>query len=132
MGFAREQWATWSPPGWWDEAEFTATARAFENPAWTDVTLNAYRTRFLPGEPRDPRHDDVRAAVAATERVGVPVLVLHGGADACDPPVTSEGLEPFFDEGGSVVLDGAGDFPHREAPGDVARLVLEHLRRHGR
>ena len=26
VGFARRQWETWSPPGWWDEAELEATA----------------------------------------------------------------------------------------------------------
>jgi pimeloyl-ACP methyl ester carboxylesterase len=31
-GFARIQWETWSPPGWFDEAEFEATANSFDNP----------------------------------------------------------------------------------------------------
>ncbi|NAZ86128.1 alpha/beta fold hydrolase [Kineococcus indalonis] len=132
VGFAREQWATWSPPGWWDEAEFAATARAFANPDWTDVTLNAYRTRFLPDEPRDPRYDDVRARVAATARIGVPTLMVQGGADACDPPASSEGLEGSFDSYRRVVLDGVGHFPHREAPQEVSRLLLQHLDAHGR
>jgi pimeloyl-ACP methyl ester carboxylesterase len=29
-GFARIQWDTWSPPGWFDDREFEATAMSFE------------------------------------------------------------------------------------------------------
>ena len=32
IGFARRQWETWSPAGWFDEAEFGATASAFATP----------------------------------------------------------------------------------------------------
>jgi len=130
VAFAREQWLTWSPPGWWDEAEFAATAEAFDNPDWVDVTLNAYRTRFLDAEPRDPRYDGVRSGVAAVDRIAVPTLMVQGAADACDPPTSSEGLEEAFSDYRRVVLDGVGHFPHREAPAQVARLALEHLR-HG-
>nr|WP_196791992.1 alpha/beta hydrolase [Motilibacter deserti] len=129
VGFAREQWSTWSPPGWWDEAEFAATATAFANPDFAAVTLNAYRTRFLADEPRDPRYDDVRGAVSGSGRIAVPTLMVQGVADACDPPESSEGLEDWFDDYERVVLDGVGHFPHREAPGAVASLVLTQLRR---
>jgi pimeloyl-ACP methyl ester carboxylesterase len=32
VAFARLQWETWSPPGWYDDAEFTETAGSFRNP----------------------------------------------------------------------------------------------------
>jgi hypothetical protein len=31
LGFARTQWETWSPPGWFDDDEFEATAHNFRN-----------------------------------------------------------------------------------------------------
>jgi hypothetical protein len=34
VGFARIQWETWSPPGWFDDGEFDATARSFTTPDW--------------------------------------------------------------------------------------------------
>lgn len=43
VGFARLQWETWSPSGWFDDAEFTRTAECFSGPDWAAVTLNAYR-----------------------------------------------------------------------------------------
>jgi pimeloyl-ACP methyl ester carboxylesterase len=130
IGFAREQWDTWSPSGWYDEPDFAAAAESFANPDWVAITLNAYRTRFLAAEPADPRYDDVRERVAATERLSVPTLMLQGGADACDPPSSSEGLEGYFDDYRRVVIDGAGHFPHREAADTVLREVLAHLAAH--
>ena len=131
VGFARRQWETWSPPGWWDEAELEATAEAaFRHPDWPATTLNGYRTRFLASEPVDSRYDDVRARTAAVDHLTVPTLMVQGGADACDPPSESEGLEGHFDDYRRVVLDGVGHFPQREDPNGVADLVLEHLAAH--
>jgi len=129
IGFARAQWDTWSPPGWFDEDEFAATAQSFANPDWVDITLNAYRARFDDREPRDPSYDGLRERVAAVERLAVPTLMIQGGADACDEPAASEGLEEFFSAGyRRAVLDGVGHFPHRESPSQVAELVDRHLR----
>ena len=38
VGFARIQWDTWSPPGWFDETEFAATSESFLDPDWVDIT----------------------------------------------------------------------------------------------
>ena len=132
VGFARAQWETWSPAGWYDEAEFAATAQSFHNPDWMPITLNNYRARFLEGEARDPRYDASARRLARIERVGVPTLMLQGGEDYCDEPAASEGLEGCFTGGyRREVIGGAGHFPHREAPGQVADAVIEHLRAHG-
>jgi len=131
VGFARRQWETWSPPGWWDEAELEATAEvAFRHPDWPATTLNGYRSRFLADEPVDARHDDLRRRVAAVDHLTVPTLMVQGGADTCDPPSESEGLEGHFDAYERVVLAGVGHFPQREAPERVAELVLAHLAAH--
>jgi pimeloyl-ACP methyl ester carboxylesterase len=128
VAFARAQWDTWSPQGWFDEDEFAATAASFRNPDWVDITLNAYRARFLATEPRDARYDRLRARLAATEQVSVPTLMIQGGSDFCDEPASSEGLDRWFTGGyRRVVVDGVGHFPHREAPDAVADLVAEHL-----
>jgi pimeloyl-ACP methyl ester carboxylesterase len=131
IGFARIQWETWSPPGWFDEDEFAATAGNFTNPDWTDITLNAYRARFLSDEPRDLRYDDLRARLAGIERLSVPTLMIQGGADNCDEPSSSEGLEQWFTASyRRIVIDGVGHFPHREAADVVADHVLAHLAKH--
>ena len=61
-GFARIQWDTWSPPGWFDDAEFDATARAFDNPDWVPITLNGYRRRWRKGEASDPAYAELTRA----------------------------------------------------------------------
>jgi pimeloyl-ACP methyl ester carboxylesterase len=128
VAFARLQWETWSPPGWYDDAEFAATADSFRNPDWVPITLNGYRSRFLAGEARDPRYDRLAKRLADTETIGVPTLMLQGADDFCDEPASSEGLDGHFTGGyRREVIGGAGHFPHREAPQPVATAVLAHL-----
>ena len=130
IGFARIQWETWSPAGWFEEAEFATTARSFENPDWVDITLNSYRSRWLP-EPTDPRYDDLQRRLASVESLSTPTLMIHGGADTCVEPSTSEGLDRYFTGGyRRIVLDGIGHFPSREAPDTVADALLGHLHSH--
>lgn len=129
IGFARIQWDTWSPPGWFDDAEFEATAASFANPDWVPITLNAYRSRFLAGEPRDPRYGALAERLAQTERLATPTLMIQGGDDRCDQPAGSENQEHLFTGGYErILLDGVGHFPHREAPEAVAEAVDRHLR----
>ncbi|WP_250515388.1 alpha/beta hydrolase [Caballeronia sp. INDeC2] len=127
-GFARIQWDTWSPPGWFDETEFAATARAFDNPDWVPITLNAYRRRWRSDQPSDPALAELYARLGTIERIGVPALMIQGGADSCDEPASSAGQDAYFPAGyRRVVIDGAGHFPLREAPDAVADAVIAHL-----
>jgi pimeloyl-ACP methyl ester carboxylesterase len=130
-GFARIQWDTWSPPGWFDEAEFAATAAHFSEPDWAAITLNAYRSRWLPGEATDPHYAALQQRLHETEQLAVPALMLQGAADTCDGPQESEGLDYYFTAGYQrLVLARVGHFPHREAPEAVAAAILAHLRAH--
>ena len=55
-------------------------------------------------------------------------LMIHGGADPCNDPSTSEGEEAFFTSTYSrLVLEGVGHFPQREAPHAVSAAILEFL-----
>jgi pimeloyl-ACP methyl ester carboxylesterase len=61
--FARFQWESWSPPGWFDDASFEQTARSFENPDWrrspgipiTCVGARPTRIRATPNSTAAPR-----------------------------------------------------------------------------
>ncbi len=136
VAFARRQWETWSPPGWYDEAGFALVAESFRNPDWVPITLHGYRHRWQ-AEPLDFRYASQRATIAATDKLAVPTLMLQGKDDRCDPPAESEGQEQWFAGGYERhVLDGVGHFPAREAPDQVAVILLRHLarampRRHG-
>jgi pimeloyl-ACP methyl ester carboxylesterase len=130
-GFARQQWNTWSPFGWFDDAEFEATAKSFENADWADITLHAYRSRWKI-EPADDRYSPLRERLGSTETLSTPTLMIQGNADMCDPPSESDGQGRYFTGGyRRVLLDGVGHFPAREAPNRVANEVLSHLKAFG-
>jgi len=128
IGFARIQWETWSPAGWFEEAEFVETARSFTNGDWTAITLNSYRSRWRKGEATDARLNGLQRRLKQVEMLSTPTLMIQGGADSCAGPSESEGLDSCFTGGyRRVVLDGVGHFPHREAPEAVSEAILSHL-----
>jgi pimeloyl-ACP methyl ester carboxylesterase len=127
VGFARIQWETWSPPGWFDDAEFAATAESFTGPDWAAVTLSSYRSRWR-DEPFDSRYAALQQRLETVETLATPTLMIQGDSDFCTEPASSEGRERFFT--GSyhrLTLEGAGHFLPREAPEAVAEAVLRHL-----
>jgi pimeloyl-ACP methyl ester carboxylesterase len=128
VGFGRDQWATWSPPGWWDEAELAATAAAWRDPDWAEVTVHGYAVRWGAAAP-DPAYAALQARYDAVASIGVPTLFVQGGADGCDPPATGDGAAAHFTGGyDRAVVPGAGHFVPREAPGTTVELVLGRLR----
>jgi pimeloyl-ACP methyl ester carboxylesterase len=132
VGFARIQWETWSPEGWFDEAEFARTAESFSNSDWVSITLNAYRARWRDDEVRDSRYEGGERRLAKVERIATSTLMIQGVNDRCDPPSESEGQERYFAGGyHRLLLEGVGHFPHREAPDTVADAIVNHLREKG-
>ena len=128
VGFARIQWDTWSPAGWFAEEDFKSASRYFDRPDWAEITLNAYRSRYLSGETVDPRYDELQARLRNIVELTVPTLMIQGGSDFCDLPLASEGQEKYFLNGYErIVLNGVGHFPHREAPAEVGDAILRWL-----
>jgi pimeloyl-ACP methyl ester carboxylesterase len=122
--FARCLWETWSPPGWFSDDALAATARSFENPDWAAVTLHSYRHRWGLAD-GDPAYAALEARLLPTPAIGVPTLVIHGGADGANDPSTSAGRERLFSgRYERRVLDGIGHFPQREAPAAVIDAIL--------
>jgi pimeloyl-ACP methyl ester carboxylesterase len=128
VGFARIQWETWSPPGWFSKSDFAETAKSFRNPDWVAITLHGYRSRWL-NEPGDQRYAESQQRLESIDALQTPTLMIQGGGDRCDEPASSEGLERYFrGPYRRIVLDAVGHFPPREAPERVADAVVEHLR----
>jgi hypothetical protein len=83
--FARVQWDTWRPPGWFDDAEFAATAQSFTSPDWVAIALNAYRARYQ----KDEQHNRATTRMPgapARPNSSTPALMVQGGSDFCDQP----------------------------------------------
>lgn len=123
-GFARIMWDTWSPPGWFDQTEFDATAEAFANPDWIDITLHSYRHRWGHAQ-GDPFYSMQTDALKPLPIITKPMLMIHGGADTVNPSQSSAGKEQWFSGPyRRVVLDGVGHFPQRERPDAVAQALI--------
>ena len=126
--FARTMWDTWSPQGWYRPEEFEATADAFENPDWADITLHSYRHRWGHA-PGDPFHASNEGRLNPAPILEVPTLLLHGAADGVNHPDTSVGKEVFFrGPYERQLLAGVGHFPQREAPSDVLAALLHFFK----
>jgi pimeloyl-ACP methyl ester carboxylesterase len=126
--FARMQWETWAPQGWFNDSEFETTAESFENPDWPAITVHSYSVRWGEAE-KDPRYRDLDQRAMSARAISVPTLMIQGGADGVTVPSTTEGKEKYFTGGYQRhVLDGVGHFPTREAPDAVNRLIIDFLR----
>jgi pimeloyl-ACP methyl ester carboxylesterase len=78
--------------------------------------------------PPDPAYDEDERRIATSPAIHVPTLVIHGGADPCNEPATSDGKERFFTGPyRREVLPRIGHFPQRTTPEAVGRLVTEFL-----
>ncbi len=127
--FMRYIWSIWNPAWKISEDEFAATALAFENPDWADITLHSYRVRWGLA-PRSPVLADFEARVAADPIIHVPTLVIHGGGDPCNDPETSAGKDHLF--AGHYerhILAGTGHFPQRQSAASVTQLAVPFLLR---
>ncbi|HYC17880.1 MAG TPA: alpha/beta hydrolase [Pseudolabrys sp.] len=126
--FARIQWQTWAPKGWFKESEFETTAKSFENPDWPVITVHSYTVRWGEAE-KDPRYRDLDRRAKSARTISVPTLMIQGGADGVTLPDTTDGKEKYFTGGYQRhVLDGVGHFPTREAPDAVNGLVIGFLK----
>ena len=125
--FARIQWETWAPKGWFSDAEFDATAKSFENKDWPDITLHSYTVRWGEAD-KDPRYCDLDKRAMSAQSISVPTLMIQGGADGVTLAATTDGKDQYFSGGyRRVVLDGVGHFPTREKPDAVNKVLLEFL-----
>lgn len=126
--FTRYIWDIWNPNWCFSDAEFEATAAAFDNPDWPDVTLHSYRVRWGHA-PVDPAYAALDARLKADPTIAVPTLCIHGGGDPVNAPATSEGREGLFSGPYTrIVLGNAGHFPQREDPDGVAAALLSFLK----
>ena len=127
--FTRYIWDIWAPDWPLGDAEFEATAQSFDNPDWCDVVISSYRHRWGYAE-GDARYNGLEKRLYPPPVVTVPTLMLHGAADPCNHPMTSEGKEHFF-SGPYVrkLVANAGHFPQREQADTVATEILAWLNR---
>ena len=126
--FCRLLWNLWSPNMKFDDATFERTALSFDNPDFVDIVIHSYRHRQGTA-PGDPALDAIEARLRSRPSIGVPTVLLHGGADGVDPSEGTEGHERFFTAAYERrVVPAAGHFLPREAPAEVVAAAVCRLR----
>ena len=125
--FTRYIWRIWTPDHPLSDAAFDATAPSFDNPDWADVVQHSYRVRWGLAE-TDPTLEPIEEQLRKNPTISVPTLVIHGGADPCNAPSTSQGKGDLFSGAyRRALLEGVGHFPQREAPQETATLIASFL-----
>jgi pimeloyl-ACP methyl ester carboxylesterase len=120
---ARTLWRMWSPTWTFDEADFVASAPAFDNPDFVAVVVHSYRHRFalVPG---DPAVAEIEAALARQPPIGVPTIAIDGDADGVDPG-TQHHRSHFTGTYEYRLFRGAGHNLPQERPRDWARAIID-------
>lgn len=127
VAFARRQWDTWSPRGWYTEQDFAAAAQSWAGKDFADVVLHSYRSRWGHAA-MDPKYGVLQARFEAANTLDVPTLLIHGLEDRCVLAETTDGAGRYFTNGyRRVLLERAGHFPQREQPAAVTDEILRHL-----
>ncbi|MET8000607.1 alpha/beta fold hydrolase [Nonomuraea glycinis] len=103
----------WSAPGWPDQETAGTYREAFRIPAVAHCALEYHRwfgrSQFRP--------DGLRYAKAMRTEIEAPTLQLHGAQDRCILPRTAQGSSRYVAAPYRWrLLEGAGHYPHEEAP----------------
>jgi pimeloyl-ACP methyl ester carboxylesterase len=127
IAFGRAQWDVWSPAGWYTEKKFQEAAESWTGEDFADVVLNYYRSRWGHAT-LDPAYRSLTDASEKAQTLAVPTLLIHGAEDGTVLLKSTDGAERFFTGGyRRAVIKSTGHFPQREAPQDVADLILEQI-----
>jgi pimeloyl-ACP methyl ester carboxylesterase len=122
-------WRLWSPNWNFDDAIYTRTAAAFDNPDFVSVVIHSYRHRFalVPG---DPAVEKTEQHLTQQPEIAVPTIALDGGADGVAPAGGSEHHARFFRAAYERrVVPGVGHNLPQEAPCEFAAAVLSIVER---
>jgi pimeloyl-ACP methyl ester carboxylesterase len=117
-------WRLWSPTWKFDEATFNQTAMAFDNPDFVEIVIHSYRHRFG-GISGDPTLDAIESKLVDQPNITVPSIVLLGGDDGVDPPMTFDDDAPHFTgRYERQIVSGAGHNLPQEMPGAFVDAVV--------
>lgn len=124
---ARIMWESWSPEGWFAEADFERVSASFDNPDWAEVTLHSYRSRWGEADP-DPSSAWLEDRVRITSAIVHPALYFQGDRDGVNPPEVSIGIDrKFSGRFDRILMFATGHFPTREAPTLVTAALIRHF-----
>jgi pimeloyl-ACP methyl ester carboxylesterase len=123
--FTRLIWQLASPKWAFDDATFTRSAAAFDNPDHVAIVIHNYRWRIglAAGE---PRHDDMERQLAAAPAITVPAITLEGDANGAPHSAPSTYASKFTGKyTHRTISGGVGHNLPQEAPRAFAEAVID-------
>jgi pimeloyl-ACP methyl ester carboxylesterase len=118
-------WQLASPKWAFDDATFTRTAAAFDNPDHVAIVIHNYRWRLglAAGE---PKYDDLERRLAAAPAIAVPTITLEGdanGAPHADAGAYAGKFTGRYEH--RLIKGGVGHNLPQEAPRAFAHAVID-------
>jgi pimeloyl-ACP methyl ester carboxylesterase len=124
----RQLWRMWSPDWRFTEAEFAASAEAWDNADFPAVVIHSYRHRYQ-AVAGDPAHAALEAALAPPPAIAVPSLNVEGLTDGVSPPAPVDPHRRHFTGRYARELwEGVGHHPGQEAPERFAAALASLAR----
>jgi pimeloyl-ACP methyl ester carboxylesterase len=130
--FSQLIWRLASPKWAFDDATFTRTAAAFDNPDHVAIVIHNYRWRIglAAGE---PHYDDLEQRLAKLPAIAVPTITLEGDANGAPHPDPSAYAGKFSGRYEHRTIEGGvGHNLPQEVPQAFARAIADADQASGR
>jgi pimeloyl-ACP methyl ester carboxylesterase len=123
--FAKLIWQLASPKWSFDDATFTRSAAALDNPDHVQIVIHNYRWRLSLAE-GEQKYDEFEKRLAAAPVISVPTITLEGDANGAPHPDASSYAKKFSGKyAHRIVTGGVGHNLPQEAPQDFAKAVID-------
>jgi pimeloyl-ACP methyl ester carboxylesterase len=123
--FSKLIWELASPQWKFDDATFTRSAAAFDNPDHVDIVIHNYRWRLGLAE-GDAQYDALETKLAAAPAIAVPTITLEGDANGAPHPDPKAYAKKFTGRyAHRLVTGGIGHNLPQEAPQDFAQAIID-------
>jgi pimeloyl-ACP methyl ester carboxylesterase len=123
--FSKFIWQLASPKWAFDDATFTRSASAFDNPDHVAIVIHNYRWRLALAE-GEPQYDDLERRLAALPAIAVPTITLEGDANGAPHPDPSAYASKFSGKyEHRTISGGIGHNLPQEAPQAFAQAIAD-------
>lgn len=118
-------WKLASPQWHFDDATFTRSAAAFNNPDHVQIVIHNYRWRLGLAE-GESKYEEIEKRLATAPAIAAPTITLEGDANGAPHPEASSYARKFSGKyAHRIIKGGIGHNLPQEAPREFAKAVVE-------